>query len=1586
MGGNKFIKRTLAIFLAAATMVTQSNFSWLPGGGIASVQAAETDGEWVATNYVTNGDFETGDFSGWTLDSSLTENGYILNKADTYDATNATNALAFQDSMPASTAFSISQEITLPAGSYYISASNQGKEEASFLTLALGEKQTSMPATTGWAVWATATTESDPLVLSEETTVTVSLTGSAPDAYWGSVDNIIVYKLELPAEYTYEDLSTLLASVPADYASMGFTADSVAALTSAQDTANACTTDSTADEICDAYNALQAALNGLVFDADIFVEKIENYDEENSIRGVDVSSYLSLMDSFAAINANLNESDYVGFHDWEGNLLDEQGFFHLLAASGINYIRTRVWNNPATADGNGYGGGNNDLAKAVEIGKYATNAGMNNLIDFHFSDFWADPAKQTAPKAWASYSVSEKADAISEYVTSSLTTLKENGVNVGMVQIGNETNGKFCGESNWSNMNILFDAGCDAVHAFNETNGTDILAVLHFTNPETAGKQAGYAASLSAYDGDGDGTNEGVSYDVFATSYYPYWHGTLENLTSVLTGIASKYDKYVMVAETSWATTLADGDGHDNTVRVGNNDTPTYTFSVQGQANEVRSVINAVNQIDTTLSNGKRAALGAFYWEPAWIPVQYAYDENGKQITEIVDSNKEAWETYGSGWAASYGGEFENDAAQWYGGSAVDNQAVFDFNGYPLASLNVFKYLAHGAIAPLEFDSYRCDSVDYEVGTEFTSASLPSVTVIYNDGSENTVTPTWNDADIQTISLAAASNSGIGTYTVHGSVTVSEKSYDVACTVNIVARNLLIDNSFEEKNAGGSWTIPSGTFDIQEKDSDAKSGSQSLHFYSGSTLDFTASQTVTVDKDGIYSAFAYIQGLDNAGSGDGERIYLSVTNNTTNQEYASDNVTLNGWVVWQKASIAEIPASAGDELTISIHIAAAGGTWGTADDFCLYLDKTAILSESTASLTYGEEKQLSASLTYEADETGFTWESSDPTVVSVDENGLITAQGVGTATITATSKDSYNLSDSCEITVTALSLENADVTLSQTSYVHDGSAKTPDATVTVNGKTISTDDYTVSYQNNTEVGTATVTITGQNNCTGSTTAAFYIANDTLENATVTLSSETYTYDGTEKKPEVTVTLNEQTISAENYDVSYENNINAGTATVIITSKGTNYAGSLTKDFTIEKCSLTNAVVTLTAPADYTYDGTEKKPEVTVTLDEQAIDAKDYDVAYTDNTNAGTATVTITGKGNYKDSSETTFTIGTLSLESAVITLASDSFTYDGTAKKPAVAVTLGSKTLDAANDYTVAYSNNINVGTATVTVTGKNNYTGTASKTFTINEAPKPPVTAASITGAVVKPAAASYTYNGKAQTPGVTVTLGGKTLTANDYTVAYTNNINAGTATITVTGKNSYTGTATGTFKITKASKTISAKSSISKAYGSKAFSIGATTVKGEKLTYSTSDKKVVNVSSTGKVTIKGIGKATITIKSAASKNYNAAKNKKVAITITPKKVTLSSVTSKKKAQMTVKWKRDSKVTGYQIVYSTKKNFKGAKTITIKSNKITSKTITSKLVKGKKYYVKVRAYKTVKGKKITGPYSNTKTVTVKKK
>ncbi|MBO5523044.1 MAG: fibronectin type III domain-containing protein, partial [Roseburia sp.] len=185
--------------------------------------------------------------------------------------------------------------------------------------------------------------------------------------------------------------------------------------------------------------------------------------------------------------------------------------------------------------------------------------------------------------------------------------------------------------------------------------------------------------------------------------------------------------------------------------------------------------------------------------------------------------------------------------------------------------------------------------------------------------------------------------------------------------------------------------------------------------------------------------------------------------------------------------------------------------------------------------------------------------------------------------------------------------------------------------------------------------------------------------------------------------------------------------------------------------------------------------------------------------------------------------------------------------------------------------------------------------------------------------------------------------------------------------------------------FTIEKAAKKITvSRTSVKKAYGSKAFSLGAKTVSGEKLTYATNAKKVATVNAKGKVTVKNIGKAIITITSKESANYKKAV-KKVTITVQPKKEKISSVKSSKTARMTVKWKKDAKASGYQITYSTSKKFTKAKTksVAVKSYKTTSKTI-SKLKKGKTYYVKVRAYKTVNGKKIYGTYSAVKKIKIK--
>ena len=252
----------------------------------------------------------------------------------------------------------------------------------------------------------------------------------------------------------------------------------------------------------------------LAEESSLYVKKVENLPED-FIFGMDASCVPAL------------EKSGVKYYDFDGN---ETDVYKVLADNGVTHIRVRVWNDPFDGQGNGYGGGNCDIANAVEIGKRATQYGMKLLVNFHYSDFWADPAKQMVPKAWVGMEIEEKTDAVYQYTKDCLEQLKAAGVDVGMVQVGNETNQYMCGEKIWFNIQYLMQAGAKATREVYP----DALVALHFANPEKGDSYLTYAKKLAYYQ---------VDYDVFASSYYPYWHGSLENLSSVLTQIADTYGK-----------------------------------------------------------------------------------------------------------------------------------------------------------------------------------------------------------------------------------------------------------------------------------------------------------------------------------------------------------------------------------------------------------------------------------------------------------------------------------------------------------------------------------------------------------------------------------------------------------------------------------------------------------------------------------------------------------------------------------------------------------------------------------------------------------------------------------------------------------------------------------------------------------------------------------------------------------------------------------------------------------------------------------------------------------------------------------
>ena len=227
--------------------------------------------------------------------------------------------------------------------------------------------------------------------------------------------------------------------------------------------------------------------------------------------------------------------------------------------------------------------------------------------------------------------------------------------------------------------------------------------------------------------------------------------------------------------------------------------------------------------------------------------------------------------------------------------------------------------------------------------------------------------------------------------------------------------------------------------------------------------------------------------------------------------------------------------------------------------------------------------------------------------------------------------------------------------------------------------------------------------------------------------------------------------------------------------------------------------------TIASIPEQTYTGSAITPAVTVQDGTTTLtDGTDYTVAYSDNVNVGTATVTITGKGNYSGTKTVTFAI--VAKDASGFTIASiPDQTYTGSAITPTVTVSDGTTTLTEGTDYTVDFSDNINVGTATVTVTGKGNYSGTKTATFAIVAKDASGFTISGI---------ADQTYTGSAITPTVTVSDGTTTLTeGTDYTVGFSDNINVGTATVTVTGKGNYSGNKTATFAIGKAPLTITAQ-----------------------------------------------------------------------------------------------------------------------------------------------------------------------------
>ncbi len=341
---------------------------------------------------------------------------------------------------------------------------------------------------------------------------------------------------------------------------------------------------------------------------------------------------------------------------------EEKDVFTIMKNYDVNAVRIRLWNDPYSEEGEPYGAGTNDFVSVVELSKRAREKGFDILLDYHYSDFWADPGKQFIPKAWKGYSVEELEQAVYNYTKETLLALKKEGLLPHMVQVGNElSNGllwPYGKVPEYDNIARFVSAGIRAVREVSDGALSEgviskkILVMIHLDN---GGNNALYREWFNNY------IKRGEDFDVIGLSYYPFWHGSFDMLENNMNDIARLFGKELIIAEVSMGYTMEEYAKHEQLAseqRKGMATRPAliekieYPMTKEGQKSFMEELFRRV----ASVPDGK--GRGYFYWEPAWIPVP------------------------GSGWATESSLKYIEDKGPC--GNEWANQALFDYEGNAL--------------------------------------------------------------------------------------------------------------------------------------------------------------------------------------------------------------------------------------------------------------------------------------------------------------------------------------------------------------------------------------------------------------------------------------------------------------------------------------------------------------------------------------------------------------------------------------------------------------------------------------------------------------------------------------------------------------------------------------------------------------------------------------------------------------------------------------------------------------------------------------------------------------------------------------